>query len=78
MSIAKVKLATVNSCQNDISPSRKHILSAQGKKSYSKNNTKMNTFASFRENIEHRFLSLNKMCGLGQVLSALSGRFKTI
>ena len=56
----------------------KHILFAQGKKSYSQTNAKMNTYASLRENIEHRFLPLNKMCGLGRVLSALSGKFKTI
>ena len=78
MSIAKVKLATGNSCQNDISPSRKTYPFGQGKKSYSQTNTKMNTYASLRNNIEHRFIPLNKMSGLGRVLSALSGKFKTI
>ena len=78
MSIAKVKLATGNSCQNDISPSRKTYPFCLREEIFSQNNTKMITCASLRENMEHRFLPLNKMCGLGQVLSAPSGKFKTI
>ena len=74
MSIAKVKLATGNSCQNDISPSRKTYSFCPKEEILFPHQYKNEHLRLFKRKYRTQISSLEQ----NRVVSALSGKFKTI